>query len=65
MAKYIVRCYYEYVGKGAVEANSMEEAFAKGLEICNEMTTADLYYVGGINAVVMDENGGEQQFDID
>ena len=64
MAKYMVSCYYEYVGKVAVEANSMEEAFSKGLEMCNDMTTADLYYVGGTNAAVMDENGDEQFFDI-
>lgn len=65
MAKYIVRCYYRYVGKVGVEANSMEEAFAKGLEICEEMATADLYFVDATDAVVKDENGNEQLFYID
>ena len=64
MAKYIVRCYYEYVGKVVVEADSFEEACDKGLKLCEDMTTDDLYFCGGTTAEVQDENGGIEQFSI-
>jgi hypothetical protein len=64
MGKYIVRCYYEYVGKVAVEADSFDEACDKGLKLCEDMTTDDLYFCGGTIAEVQDENGGIEQFSI-
>ena len=64
MAKYVVRCYYEYVGRVAVEANSFEEAFDKGFALCEDMTTEELYFCGGTTAEVQDENGGIEQFSI-
>lgn len=64
MAKYIVRCYYEYVGKVVVEADSFEEAFDKGFDLCEKMATEDLYFCGGTTAEVQNENGGIEQFTI-
>jgi hypothetical protein len=64
MAKYIVRCYYEYVGLVEVDADSFEDAFDKGYAICNKMSTEELYYCGGTTAEVQHENGGIEQFQI-
>lgn len=57
MAKYEVRCYYQYVGSVEVEADSIEEASEKGFEICDKMPTEDLDYVGYMDAEVIDEEG--------
>lgn len=64
MAKYIVRCYYEYVGLVEVDADSFEDAFDKGFALCEEMTTEELFFCGGTNAEVTSENGGIEQFTI-
>ena len=57
MAKYIVKCYYQYVGSVEVEADSIEDAYNKGFEICEDMYTSDLDYVDYIDAEVIDEEG--------
>ena len=61
MAKrFIVRCYYEYVARVEVEADSYEEAFDKAFPICEGMATEELTYVGGVNAEVECDNVIEQ-----
>ena len=57
MAKYIVRCYYQYVGRVVVEADSVEEAYNKGYNICDKMETKELDYVDYIDAEVEDDTG--------
>ena len=57
MAKYIVKCYYQYVGSVEVEADSIEDAYNKGFDICEDMSTSDLDYVDYIDAEVIDEEG--------
>lgn len=57
MAKYIVRCYYQYVGRVVVEADSVEEAYNKGYDICDKMKTEELDFVDYIDAEVEDEEG--------
>ena len=64
MAKYIVRCYYEYVGRVEVDTDSVEDAFDKGYALCEEMTTEELFFCGGTTAEVQNENGGIEQFTI-
>ena len=64
MAKYTVWCYYQYVGRVEVEADSFEEAFDKGFDLCEEMETSELDFVGAIDAEVQHENGGIEQFTI-
>lgn len=57
MAKYLVRCYYTYCGTVEVEANSIEEAAEIGYVKCENMTSAELEYVGFTDSEVQDENG--------
>ena len=57
MAKYEVKCYYQYVGSVEVEADSIEEAYEKGFAICDKMHTQDLDYVDYMDAEVVDEDG--------
>lgn len=57
MAKYIVRCYYQYVGRVEVEADSVEEAYNKGYAICDDMTTEELDYVDYMDGEVEEEDG--------
>lgn len=57
MAKYEVKCYYQYVGSVEVEADSIEEAYEKGFAICDKMSTEDLEYVDYMDAEVIDEEG--------
>ena len=61
MAKYIVKCYYQYVGSVEVEADSIEDAYDKGFDICDKMSTSDLDYVDYIDAEVIDEEGFIQE----
>lgn len=62
MAKFKVRCYYQYVGRVLVEADSPEDAFEKGYKVCSAMATSDLEYVGEINAEVEHEDGEIEEF---
>ena len=62
MKKYIVRCYYQYVGKVEVEADSVEEAFNKGYDICDKMKTEELDYVDYIDSEVEEEDGFIHEF---
>ena len=57
MAKYKVKCFYTYCGEVEVEAETMMEAINKGQELCSEMTTNELDYVGYSDTEVEDENG--------
>ena len=57
MAKFKVNCYYTYVGCAEVEANTIEEAYGKGYDICSDMTTDELYFCGFTDCTVTDENG--------
>ena len=53
MAKFIVKCYYEFCSKAVVEAESFDEAFEKALPLCDAVPVECMTYVGGINAEVM------------
>ncbi len=57
MAKYLVRCYYTYCGIVEVEANSIEDAARIGTVKCEDMTSAELEYVGQTDIEVEDSNG--------
>lgn len=57
MAKYLVRCYYTYCGMVEVDADSVEDASNKGYELCEQMRTEDLEYVGYTDMEVQDETG--------
>lgn len=59
MAKFLVRCYYEYSATIVVEANDANEAFDNAWEQAEKMTTDELDYVGYTNSEVhpIDENG--------
>ena len=57
MAKFRVNCYYTYVGTTEVEADTIEEAYDKGFEICDQMRSDELNYVDYTDAEVIDENG--------
>lgn len=57
MAKFKVHCYYEFVGIVEVEADSIEDAFEKGFELCDGMSIEDLKYVGYTDAEVIDTDG--------
>lgn len=57
MAKFKVRCYYTYVGCVEVEAKNEEEAYVKGCDLCNGMSTEDLTYVGYTDCEVTNESG--------
>lgn len=65
MAKYEVRCYYCYVGTTIVEADSVEEAYEKGWDICDKMSTDDLQYVNFMDEEVIDEDGFVHEFNDD
>jgi hypothetical protein len=62
MPKFIVKCYYQYVGSVEVEADSIEEAYDKGFEICDKMSTKELDYVNYLDAEVIDEEGEVYEF---
>jgi hypothetical protein len=62
MPKYKVNCYYQYVGSVEVEADSIEEAYDKGFEICDKMSTNELDYVDYMDAEVIDEKGEIHEF---
>lgn len=64
MAKFRVNVYYQYVGSVNVEAESFEEAFDKGFDLCEAMETSDLDFLGAIDAEVKQENGGEETFNL-
>jgi hypothetical protein len=55
MAKFTVKCYYTYVGSVEVEAETLDEAFDKGYELCDKMSSEELDYVGYTDAEVIDE----------
>lgn len=55
--KYLVRCYYTYCGVVEVEAESVEEASEIGYELCSEMPTEKLDFVGYNGMEVQDETG--------
>lgn len=57
MPKFKVNCYYTYVGTVEVEAGSIEDAFDKGYNQCEDMATDELSYVGYTDAEVIDEDG--------
>lgn len=57
MAKFTVKCYYTYVGSVEVEAETLDEAFDKGYELCDKMLSDELDYVGYTDAEVIDEKG--------
>lgn len=57
MAKFTVKCYYTYVGSVEVEAETLDEAFDKGYELCDKMSSEELDYVGYTDAEVIDEKG--------
>jgi len=59
MAKFLVRCYYEYSATIVVEANDANEAFDIAWEQAEKMTTDELDYVGYVNSEVhpINENG--------
>lgn len=70
MAKYKVNCYYTYVGSVIVEADSAEDAYNKGLELCEDMHTDELDFVGYSDSIVYPikedgkiDYGNEFQFD--
>lgn len=57
MAKYKVNCYYTYVGSVEVEADTIEEAYDKGYEICDKMHSDELDFVGYTDGEVIDDSG--------
>ena len=57
MAKFTVKCYYTYVGSVEVEAETLDEAFDKGYELCDKMSSDELDYVGYTDAEVIDDEG--------
>ena len=57
MAKFKVNCYYTYVASVDVEAENEDEAFDKGFELCDQMSSEELDYVGYTDAEVIDEEG--------
>ena len=62
MAKFQVRCYYTYVGRVFVEAENEEDAFNKGYDLCNDMSTEDLDYVGYTDGEVITMGGEITEF---
>ena len=62
MAKFKVNCYYTYVGSVEVEADTIEEAFEKGYELCTEMGTDDLSYIGYTDGEVIENDGTIHEF---
>ena len=62
MAKYIVKCYYEYVATVEVEADSFYEAYEKGFGLCDAMDTDSLSYIGYTETEVFDENYDMRSF---
>lgn len=62
MGKYKVNCYYQFVGSVEVEADSIDEAFEKGFEICDKMGSEDLTYVNYLDGEVMDSEGEIYEF---
>lgn len=63
MAKFKVNCYYQYVGSVEVEADTIEEAYNKGFEICDNMSTDELDYLNYIDGEVIDAEGKIHEFD--
>lgn len=63
MGKYLVRCYYTYEGIVEVEADNENDAYDKGWELCEQMGTDELQYVGFQSAEVQDETGFITEFD--
>lgn len=57
MAKFKVKCFYTYCGQVEVEADTLEEAAEKGYELCSEMPTSELIYMGYTDMEVQDETG--------
>lgn len=57
MAKFTVKCYYTYVGSVEVESETLDEAFDKGYELCDKMSSDELDYVGYTDAEVIDDEG--------
>ena len=59
MAKFLVRCYYEYSATIEVEADDAKEASDIAWKQAEKMTTDELDYVGYLNSEVcpIDENG--------
>ena len=55
--KYLVSCYYTYCGVVEVEAESVEDASEIGYELCSEMPTEKLNFVGYIGMEVQNETG--------
>ena len=64
MAKFRVNVYYQYVGSVDIEAESFEDAFNKGFDLCEAMETSDLDFIGAIDAEVKQENGGMEVFNL-
>ena len=62
MAKFKVYSYYQYVGISEVEAESAEEAFDKGYDLNEKLTTDNLYYVEYLDSEVVAEDGTIHQF---
>ena len=60
--KYVVRCYYQYVGKVEVEADSVEEALDKGYAICDKMPTEELDYVDYMDSEIEEDDGFIHEF---
>lgn len=56
MPKFKVNCYYTYVASVEVEAENKDEAFDKGYELCDKMSSEELDYVGYTDAEVIDED---------
>jgi hypothetical protein len=57
MPKYLVKCYYTYCGAVVVDADSVEDAKDMGFELCDQMPTSELEYMGYTDMEVVDENG--------
>lgn len=57
MAKFTVNCYYTYVATVEVEADSYEEAYDKGYNLCDDMPTDELHFCGFREGTVVNEKG--------
>ena len=57
MAKFKVNCYYSYVASVEVEADTIEEAYAKGYNECEGIGTDEFSFVGYTDGEVIDADG--------
>ena len=63
MATYKVKVYYEYAMEVEVEADSIKDAYDKGIEIADEMDESNLQFISSKDTEVYTNEGSIIKFD--